>query len=119
MKTEEFKNSNAVKKWYQNVWVITGLFLACFVALGLVLFVVKTYGFYKDIKAGRANDSEFMAIAQPTEQMRMQEILKERQREQNKVKVQGREGDPFFGPENAEKEIVVFIDYGCPYCKMA
>lgn len=33
--------------------------------------------------------------------------------------VTGRPGDPFAGAEDAEHEIVVFVDYGCPYCKLA
>lgn len=119
MKMEENQNNHQRKKWYQKIWVITGMVLAGIVIIGLVLFAYKTYGFYRDIKSGNLGGADFMPISQPTEEMRMQELLRDRQREQNRAKVRGQEGDPYYGPENAEQEIVVFVDYGCPYCKMA
>jgi protein-disulfide isomerase len=118
MKMEEAGKMNISKPWYRKGWVILGLFLLAVVCLGLVAFISKSIGFYQDIKSGKSG-GEFMPIGTPTAEMRMEQLLSEREILKVKEVVKAREGDPFFGPKDAEHEIVMFEDFGCPYCKMA
>jgi len=118
MKMGEERKANIGDRWYQKGWVIFGLILIFIVCIGLILFIVKTAGYYFEIKEGKTKQ-EFIPIATPTAEMRMEQLLREKERASLKDKVTAREGDPFFGPEDAELEIVVFEDFGCPYCKMA
>ena len=70
------------------------------------------------IKKGE-DPGSFMPIAQTDEQVSTATSYSRIERERNKGMVTAREGDPFAGPADAEHEIVVFVDYGCPYCKLA
>ncbi len=103
--------------WYKNFWVILGLIFSFFVLVGLFLFAVKVYGYYQDIKSGKVN-KEFMPISEPTMEMKMRNTLAEQQRITLKDLIKGKDGEPFAGDKNSVNEIVVFVDYGCPYCKM-
>jgi protein-disulfide isomerase len=104
--------------WYKKGWVIFGLFLSFFVILGLLVFAVKVYGYYQEIKHGVAV-KDFMPIAEPTAAMKMQNVLVQQERVRLKNTVKGREGEPFAGDKESVNEIVIFHDYGCPYCKMS
>ena len=103
--------------WYKRGWVVFGLILSFFVLSGLLLFAVKVYGYYQEIKKG-ASSREFMPIAEPTAEMKMQNTLAVQQRTMLKNLIKGKDGEPFAGDKNSVNEIVVFVDYGCPYCKM-
>ncbi len=119
MLMEEKNKLNINKPWYKNVWILSGLFLAGIVFLGLGLFAYQTYNFYAAAKEGRDAKADFMPIAEPTAEMKVQSLLQEKQREKYRELVKGKEGDPFLGAATAEHELVVFADFGCPYCKMA
>ena len=112
-------NIEQKKLWYRNPWIIAGFLLLGIIFFGLFLFVGKTWSYYQAIKQGQDIEQEFMPLSQPTAQMQLEEKMKEKQKKLFRDLVKGDENDPFFGPENAEKEIVYFGDYGCPYCKMA
>lgn len=116
MLMEEKNTKTQGRVWYKNIWILLGLFLAGVVLAGLTMFIYQTYNFYADAKGGRA---DFMPISEPTAEMKMQTLLKEKQRQKYRDIVKGKEGDPYFGSVDAEHELVLFADFGCPYCKMA
>ncbi len=118
MKMGEESRAVIKKRWYQNIWVILGLILAVFVFLGLMQFLYKTYNYYQIIKSGQFVSS-FMPIAEPTAEMKVNSLMVQKERDRVKQNVKGKEADPFVGPKDAKYEIVIFEDFGCPYCKMA
>ncbi len=118
MKMEEKNNAMLKVSWYRKGWVILGLFLLCVVGLGLFLFINRSIEHYKELKSG-VSQSEFMPIGAPTAEMKMEQLLQEKNRDQRKELVKAQASDPFFGPKDAEHEIVFFEDFGCPFCKMS
>lgn len=103
---------------HRSGWAIFGFILAFIVLLGLGQFVYQTYQFYSIRKAGQSA-GVFMPIAEPTAEMKMQNLLAQKERDRFRQLVKGKAGDPFTGPADAKYEIVIFEDFFCPYCKMA
>ncbi|MDF1496706.1 MAG: DsbA family protein [Patescibacteria group bacterium] len=118
MKMEEESGVSKKHPWYLNVWVILGLILVAFVFFGLSQFFYKTYSYYQVIKSGQPQSS-FMPIAEQTAEMKVKSMMAEKERERVRRVVKSKDGDPFAGPVDAKYEIVIFEDFGCPYCKMA
>ena len=118
MKIKEDLRLGSNRPWYLNLWVIFGLILGVVVFIGLIQFFYKTYIYYQIIKSGQVVD-RFMPIAEPTVEMKMQSLMVQKERDRVRQIVKARDNDPFWGPKDAEHEVVVFEDFGCPYCKMA
>lgn len=117
MLIKEETNAALGAPWYKRGWVVFGLILSFFVVLGLLSFAVKVFGYYQDIKHG-VSAKDFLPISEPTAEMKMQNTLAVQQRAMLKNLIKGKDGEPFAGDKNSVNEIVVFVDYGCPYCKM-
>lgn len=101
------------KPFYKHGWRLAGLILAIITLVGLGLFVWRTVYFYKEIKNGKTFEQ---ALAKTTAPKPL-DPLQIKYLQSMKEYVSGKATDPFAGPASSSHEVVVFIDYDCPYSK--
>ncbi|MFA6446969.1 MAG: DsbA family protein [Patescibacteria group bacterium] len=101
------------KPFYKHGWRMAGLILAFITLVGLGLFVWRTVYFYKEIKNGKTFEQALTQDTAPKplnpSQIKYLQSMKDY--------VSGKATDPFAGPSSSSHEVVVFIDYDCPYSK--
>ena len=106
-----------IHPWYKRGWAVAGLVLSLVVLVGLGLFLVQTFYYYKQLKSGKVI-SDFMPMGGKMTISTIQEQKSSTGNKALKILTEGKGNDPHLGASSSSYVLVEFVDYQCPYCKV-
>lgn len=102
---------------YKRGWALVGLILTLVVFVGGGLFAWQVFGYYQALKKGE--NPILMPIKPSLFKYSASKEVERIEASAEKVAFSEDAEAPHLGPQESENVIVVFFDYGCPYCKIA